>query len=218
MSDRDFKGLTVLITAGPTREAIDAVRFISNVSSGRMGEALAAAFVKRGARVILIERKELKAKRRGVVFVSADTAADMFKAVKENYSRADIIVMAAAVADYRPEKTFKGKIKRKNRENLRIKLVANPDILRWLGNRKEGRLLVGFSLDSLPDLKNEAKRKLAVKKADILLGFALDEKGGVAGTDSAGCYVFGPRGMKKIPRQRKDKLAEKILNELPCPG
>jgi phosphopantothenoylcysteine synthetase/decarboxylase len=156
--------LHFIITAGGTREYIDPVRFISNASSGKMGEALARAAVKAGHKVTFITtvgNSKLKT-------VEVETADQMFKAVKKYFSKCDCLIMAAAVADYTPVKKSKTKIKKLNRD-LVIRLRPTVDILEWAGkNKKKGQIVVGFALED-KDLRKNAEKKLKDKNLDMVI-------------------------------------------------
>lgn len=167
----DFKGKRVLITAGPTFEAIDPVRFIGNHSSGKMGFALAEEFIARGAEVTLVAgpvRSDLNLSS-DVKRIDVVSAEEMLEAVSRFYAEADVTVFAAAVADYRPAVSVERKIKRENMECLTIELVANPDIASIMGSRKrDGQINVGFALETDNGTEN-AVRKLNSKNLDMIV-------------------------------------------------
>lgn len=159
--------LHFLITAGPTREYVDPVRFISNASSGRMGYALARAAINAGHRVTLIAavtsmRPLVRAKT-----VNVETAAQMFAAVKKHFDKCDCLIMAAAVSDYRPAKRSKTKIK-KSSDDLTIMLKPTADILKWAGRNKKHQLVVGFALEDRA-LRRNAEQKLKEKNLDMIV-------------------------------------------------
>ena len=164
-----------LITAGGTREYIDPVRFISNASSGRMGYALARAALKAGHKVTLITAPTSLQVPREASTVKVETAVDMFEAVKKHFEKCDCLIMAAAVADYTPEKKSKVKLKKQEKE-LTIKLKPTVDILKWAGRHKnksrtashKPRIIVGFALDDKNLLQN-AEKKLIEKNLDIIV-------------------------------------------------
>jgi len=163
-----------LITAGGTREYIDPVRYISNASSGKMGYSLAKAVFDAGHKVTLISASDLQPPV-GVDFVGVESAQDMFNAVKEFFPKCDCLIMAAAVADYTPLRTYKSKIKRAGKA-LTLKLKPTPDILKWAGDHKnerratrdEPRIIVGFALEN-KNLRKNAEKKLKEKKLDIIV-------------------------------------------------
>jgi len=165
-----------LITAGGTREYIDPVRFISNASSGRMGYALARAALKAGHKVTLITTPTSLVIPKGVSTVRAETAARMFEAVKKHFEKCDCLIMAAAVADYRPEKKAKVKIK-KSKKSLILKLKPTADILKWAGKHKKVKskkakgkkqIVVGFALED-ENLQEKAEKKLKEKNLDMIV-------------------------------------------------
>ncbi len=159
--------MQILITAGGTREYIDPVRFISNASSGRMGYALAGAAKKLGHKVTLISASDLQPPV-GIDFVGVDSAAEMFKAVKKYFPKCDCLLMAAAVADYTPDRTAKAKIK-KSGKHLTLKLKPTRDILQWAGqHKKKNQFVVGFSLDN-KNLRSRAEKKMKQKKLDMII-------------------------------------------------
>jgi phosphopantothenoylcysteine decarboxylase/phosphopantothenate--cysteine ligase len=168
VSDRTrWAGKRVLVTSGPTREAIDPVRFISNRSSGRMGDAIARQAYLRGAEVTLVRGMSAEEKPpAGPVAVEVETAAEMAQAVKERFEKQDLLIMAAAVADWTSEKVSESKLKKK--DGLpRIPWRKTEDILEWAGRNKKQQVVVGFALETTDHLK-EAKRKLTAKKADLI--------------------------------------------------
>lgn len=159
--------MNYLITAGPTREFIDDVRYISNLSSGRMGYALAAAAKDAGHQVMLVSGPTALSPPDGVGFAAVVSADQMREVVLTSLPQADIIVMCAAVADYRPAQKLTGKMK-KGPETIRLEMVKTPDILAELGGRKEGRILVGFALEADNALEN-ARAKMAAKNTDMMV-------------------------------------------------
>ena len=144
----ELKGKKVLVTAGPTREPIDAIRFISNPSTGKMGFALASAARRRGAEVILISGPTVLVPPEGVNFIQVKTALEMHRAVFDNLEGVNIFIAAAAVADYRPKKVSPGKIKKRGRKTILLQLEPNPDILREVGRKKGKKILIGFSAET----------------------------------------------------------------------
>lgn len=167
---QDLEEQTVIITAGPTYEPFDPARHMSNRSSGKMGFALARSAKRRGAKVILISGPTSLEAPSGVEMINVTSAVQMHDAVMENYNNADIVVMSAAVSDYRPEKTMAQKIK-KGSNSIGLEMVPNPDILKELGKRKDKTkrpLLVGFAAESNDHL-DEGKRKLKEKNLDLIV-------------------------------------------------
>lgn len=159
--------VTFLITSGPTTEYIDPVRFISNASSGKMGFELASYAKKAGNNVILISGNQNPPKISGVKTITVVSALDMFKKVKANIVKADIFISAAAVADYRPLRTEKNKIK-KSKNTTVLKLVKNPDILKEVSLKNKNKIMVGFCLES-KNLFKSALKKLEDKRLDLIV-------------------------------------------------
>jgi len=215
MPKQDFKGKSILITSGGTREPLDPVRFITNASSGKMGLSLAEAVYARGGKVIFVTAGAGQ-NFRNLPFkvIPVETARQMFKEVKLHFSSADIIIMAAAVADFRPLNNRPDKIKKEDKKELSLKLVRNPDILSWLGRKKGKRILVGFCAET-EDVETQAKKKLARKKADLMVGVDLRQKGGVLGKDFARVLLVGKDGeISSVPRKTKKVIARLILDKI----
>jgi len=181
---QDLIGKKVLITAGPTYEAIDPVRFIGNHSSGKMGFEIAQNCIDRGADVILISGPtKFRLKTNGLTFVSIRSASEMLESVKLNWGNCDLGVFAAAVADYRPKEVASQKIK-KSEDSLTIELVKNPDILSWAGeNKKNHQVLVGFALETNNLIEN-ATSKLKRKNLDYIVANTLENEGSGFGYDT----------------------------------
>jgi len=209
---RDLQGLAVLVTAGGTREPIDPVRFISNRSSGKMGYALAAAAAARGADVTLVTAPTALAAPGGVRAVLVETAQQMREAVQEHFPRADIVIKAAAVADYRPARPAERKIKKEG-ETLIIELVKNPDILAELGRlKKPGQVLVGFAAETENLLAN-ARRKLTEKNVDLLVANDVTRPGAGFGADTNLVKLIYRDGrVEDLPLLKKTELAHRILD------
>jgi phosphopantothenoylcysteine decarboxylase/phosphopantothenate--cysteine ligase len=214
---RDLEGETVLITAGPTQEPIDGVRFISNRSSGKMGYALAEEAVARGARVVLVSGPVNLAPPRDVTVVEVRTAEEMRKAVLENLDAATIVVKAAAVADYHVAHPPSGKMK-KTAARMSLDLEATPDILAEVGQRKGDRLLIGFAAET-ERLVEEARRKLEQKNCDMIVGNLVSyADGNATGFESdENEVVLVTRGGEPIPVSRAPKraIARRIFDEIP---
>jgi phosphopantothenoylcysteine decarboxylase/phosphopantothenate--cysteine ligase len=214
MNHTKRKRLHILISAGPTREAIDPVRYLSNHSSGKMGTALAEAAAKEGHRVTLVSGPTALAAPRGVCLVNVTTALEMRQAVLEGSQKSDVIFMVAAVADYRVAKIAQQKIKKKN-ETLTLKLIKNPDILSELGRRKKShQILVGFAAETHKHL-SYAQKKLRIKNLDwIVLNDVADKKIGF-GSDENAVTLLSCAGEKIVfKKQSKKKLAQKIIREI----
>ena len=210
---KDLAGKSVLVTAGPTREAIDPVRFISNRSTGTMGFAMAAAAAERGARVTLVAGPTSLETPRTVDRIDVTTAAEMHAAVSRR-ADADIVIMAAAVADYRPTSKSDSKIK-KSEGTPRLELDKTTDILAELGKlKRDDQTLVGFAMET-DDAESNARRKLNEKNADWIVLNNLRERGAGFGTDTNKVTLFGKNGSKReFPVQSKRSLARELLNAI----
>jgi phosphopantothenoylcysteine decarboxylase / phosphopantothenate---cysteine ligase len=210
---RDLEGETVLVTAGPTEEPVDPVRFLSNRSSGKMGYAVAEAAAARGARVVLVSGPVHLSPPAGVSLVNVRTAEEMRAAVLEHLPEATIIVKAAAVADYRVKHPAAGKIK-KSEQPLTLDLEPTPDILAELGRTKGERLLVGFAAETGDPLP-EARRKLVSKHCDMLVGNRVDrEDAGFGSDDNEVVLVMRTGEAVALPRAPKREVADRIFDHL----
>lgn len=203
-----FVGKTVLITAGPTHEAIDPVRFIGNRSSGKMGFALAQAFLAEGAQVLLVAGPVQQSTPLGVKRINVQTALQMHQAVFENLEAVDIFVSSAAVADYRPEQVQEQKIK-KAAQRLEISLIRNPDILAEVAALNNGPYTLGFAAET-ENLSENAEAKLRNKNLNMLAANQVGGKLGFESDDNA-LLVVWPNGQKQLPVQSKRKLAQSLL-------
>ncbi len=185
----------VLVTAGPTYERIDSVRFIGNYSSGKMGFALAEEFARRGAKVALVSGPtSLTVNHRGIERIDVESAQQMYEACMERFENCDVAVLSAAVADYRPEQAYDGKMKKKGDSGMVIRLVQTPDILATLGKRKgEGQLLVGFALETTNEMAY-AQEKLQRKGLDMIVLNSLRDKGAGFGTDTNKVTIIDRQG------------------------
>ncbi|MCC3217543.1 bifunctional phosphopantothenoylcysteine decarboxylase/phosphopantothenate--cysteine ligase CoaBC [Chryseobacterium sp. X308] len=211
IQSRSLEGKTVLITAGPTYEAIDPVRFIGNHSSGKMGFSLAEEASKRGAKVILISGPSSQTINNPNVEVHKVTSAkEMLAKVFEFYDTIDIGIASAAVADYAPKEVAKEKIK-KNDENLTIELVKNPDILKTMGEKKTYQFLVGFALETQNEEEN-AKGKLEKKNLDMIVLNSLRDEGAGFKNDTNKIKIFTRTEKKEFNLKSKDDVAKDILN------
>jgi len=209
---RDLEGETVLVTAGPTQEPLDAVRFISNRSSGKMGYALAEAAAARGAKVILVSGPVSLAAPAGVTIMRVQTAEEMRAAVLHHLEQASIIVKAAAVADYHVSQAPQQKIK-KTAARLSLELEPTPDILAEVGRKKGNRLLVGFAAET-EDLVAECRRKLVAKNCDMMAGNRVDRQGvGFGSEENELTLVLRTGETVELGRARKRELADRILDE-----
>jgi len=209
----DLKGETVLVTAGPTREELDPVRYLSNYSSGKMGYAIARAAVVRGARVILVSGPSALSPPAGVEFVPVTSAGEMFAAVLEQAEQATVIFKAAAVADYRPAARAGEKIK-KQASSLTLELEKNPDILAELGRRKGKALLIGFAAET-EDLLQNAQAKLQAKQLDMIIANDVAAAGSGFDVDTNEVTLLFPDGREKgIARMSKEQVAHRLLDEI----
>jgi phosphopantothenoylcysteine decarboxylase/phosphopantothenate--cysteine ligase len=210
---RDLEGETVLVTAGPTEEPLDPVRFLSNRSSGKMGYAVAEAAAARGAHVVLVSGPVHLSVPAGVSLVSVRTTEEMRAAVLQHLPEATIVVKAAAVADYRVKHPAAGKIK-KSEARLTLELEPTPDILAELGSIKGERLLVGFAAETGDPLP-EARRKLASKHCDMLVGNRVDLEGsGFGSDDNEVVLVLRTGETVALPRAPKREVADRIFDHL----
>ncbi len=208
----DYRGLTVLVTAGPTRESLDPVRFISNRSSGRMGYALARAARERGADVILVAGPTALETPPGVALYPVVSARDMHQKVMEKLPQAQIVIKSAAVADYRPAENQQQKIKKGH--ELTLKLVRNPDILQEIGTMKEGRFLVGFAAET-ENLCANARGKMVRKNLDMIVANDLGQEGaGFAVETNIVQLLFKDGRKEELPRMTKYDLAHCILDRI----
>lgn len=216
--EKDMKGLQLLVTAGPTREALDPVRFLTNHSTGKMGYAIAKAAMRRGAKVTLVTGKTGTPKPRFVHTVEVESAEEMFRAVKERFEGQDIIIKAAAVADYRPAAVSDQKIKKLDGEKS-LPLLRTTDILSWLGeHKKEGQFLCGFAMETERLLEN-ARGKLKRKHLDMIAANSLRVAGAGFGTDTNVVTLLTQSGEMELPTLTKDEVANRLLDEiLNCRG
>ena len=213
---RNLEGKKILITAGPTYEPIDAVRFISNRSSGKMGFAIANAAVLRGADVTLVTGPVNLQTPRNVSRIDVETAEEMLKVVESHFSKQDAVIMAAAVADFTPSRPAEGKIKKEDLqgERINVELERTRDILESLGEKKDGKVLVGFALETDDEVRN-AKEKLKRKNLDfIVLNNPLVEGAGF-GVDTNVVSIIDKSGaVEKLPKLSKFDVANIILDRV----
>jgi len=212
-SRSDLAGYKIMVTAGPTVEPLDPVRIISNRSSGKMGYAIAEALIDRGAEVILISGPVAINAPSKVELINIETADQMKKSVEKYYNNVDSVIMAAAVADYKPKIYSRQKIKKKDR-TLPLTLVQNPDILKALSAKKGRNILVGFALET-ENVKAAAKKKMLDKKLDMIVANNPTQKGVEFGSDFNKAIIF-VRGKQPVDLQvmPKIELANKIIDEL----
>ena len=208
---KNLEGKTVLITAGPTYEAIDPVRFIGNHSSGKMGFSLAEEAVKRGAKVILISGPtSQKTSNKNIEIHRITSAKEMYEQVFKCYEKVDIAIASAAVADYAPKIVAKEKIK-KSEEEFTIELVKNPDILKTMGEKKTHQFLVGFALETQNEEEN-AKSKLQKKNLDMIVLNSLRDEGAGFQKDTNKVKILTHSEQKEFSLKSKDEVAKDILD------
>lgn len=213
LTPKDMAGKKVLVTAGPTREKIDPVRYISNHSTGKMGYAIARQAMMRGADVTLVSGKVSIESPMEVKTVPVVSAADMAQAVKEAAPEQDIIIKAAAVADYRPRVTADEKLKKKD-EELSVELERTEDILAFLGaHRKEGQFLCGFSMETEHMLEN-SRAKLEKKNIDMIVANNLKQEGAGFGTDTNVVTFLTRDETVELPIMSKEEVADRLLDHI----
>lgn len=210
LTPKDMAGMKVLVTAGPTQEKLDPVRYISNHSTGKMGYAVARAAMMRGAEVTLVSGKVAIQPPAGVNTVPVVSAADMAQAVKASAQDQDIIIKAAAVADYRPLKAADEKMKKKDGE-LTIALERTEDILAYLGaHRREGQFICGFSMETEHMLEN-SRMKLEKKNMDMIVANNLRQEGAGFGTDTNVVTLLTREETLELPILSKEEVADRLL-------
>lgn len=214
-SHQDLKSLSVLVTAGPTHEPIDPVRYIGNRSSGKMGFAIARAAAMRGASVTLVSGPVHLETPRHVERIDIETAAQMQDAVSARAAKAQVIIMAAAVADFMPDKPASSKIKKTDSGTPpELHLSKTPDILESLGKKKNGALLVGFALETDNEVDN-AKRKLTAKNLDMIVLNKMSDPGAGFGIDTNAVTIFQRNGSEEsLPTMSKFDVANAILDRI----
>lgn len=211
--EKDLAGKKVLVTAGPTQEAIDPVRYITNHSTGKMGYALATVAARRGAKVTLVSGVTNLEVPLFVDYVPVESAEDMFETVTKAAPEQDIIIKSAAVADYTPVSTATEKIKKKEGA-ASIELKPTQDILKWLGEHKtQGQILCGFSMETENMLEN-SRKKLEKKKADMIVANNLKVEGAGFGTDTNVVTLITDKEAKELPKMTKEEVAVEIFNEI----
>ena len=214
---KDLSGKTVLVTAGPTHEAIDPVRVISNSSSGKMGYAVASAARRRGANVILISGPTSLPVPSGVRFISIKSASDMRREILKEVKKADVIIMTAAVSDFTPENYSEKKIKKEDTEGITVKLKKNPDILSEITSKLRNTqsairnpIIVGFALETDGIIKN-AKKKLREKNLDFIVANSIN---GFGSNQNKVTIIDKKGNLYDIPQMSKDGVAEIILDKI----
>lgn len=217
-SRKDLQGKRILVTAGPTRESLDPVRFITNHSTGKMGYAIAKQAMLRGADVVLVSGPVNIKAPANVQLVPIQSAQDMFEAVAAYAPSCDAVIKAAAVADYRPAETHQDKVKKKDGD-MSIPLERTQDILAWLGShRVPGQRLCGFSMETRDVLEN-SRAKLERKNVDMICANSLKEPGAGFGTPTNHLTLITRQGVTDLPLMSKEDAADRLLTELfslPC--
>ncbi len=210
---KDLAGKKILVTAGPTREALDPVRYLTNHSTGKMGYAIAKMASRRGAEVTLVTGPTELPKPRFVRTVPVETARQMFEEVTARSGAQDVIVKAAAVADYRPAQTADQKLKKKDGE-LSIPLERTDDILKYLGEHKRnGQFLCGFSMETERLLEN-SREKLKKKNLDMIVANSLREEGAGFGVDTNVVTLVTAQDETPLPKMTKEQVADRLLTEI----
>ena len=213
ITEKDLVGKKILVTSGGTKEKLDPVRFITNNSTGKMGFAIARAAYLRGAEVTLVYGNVSVPVPIGPKAVKIDSAADMAEAIKEVYKEQDIIIKAAAVADYTPETVSSEKVK-KSDDDMSLPLKRTEDILGFLGkNRRNGQVLCGFSMETEHMLENSQK-KLEKKNVDMIVANNVKVSGAGFGTDTNVVTFITKDAVEELPIMTKDEVADKILDKL----
>lgn len=211
--EKDLRGRRVLVTAGPTREALDPVRYLTNRSSGRMGYAIARAAARRGAEVTLVSGPTALPKPGYMEIVEIESAQEMYEAVTSRAPDMDIIIKAAAVADYRPADVAEDKIKKKDGD-LSIPLERTLDILAALGqNKREGQFLCGFSMETR-DLIENSRKKLTKKNLDMVAANNVKVEGAGFGVETNVLTLITAEGEKELPLMSKDAAADALLDAI----
>lgn len=215
LTPKDLRGETILVTAGPTQEELDPVRFLTNRSSGKMGFAVAKAAYRRGAEVILVSGPSACEAPIGVSWVPVRSAEEMYHAVLKTYPKATVVVMAAAVSDFRPAKREARKIK-KGEGGLRLLLEKTPDILQELGKRKENQILIGFAAETESLIEN-AQAKRVKKNLDLIIvnDVSRSDIGFQSDQNEVKCIRRDGR-VQELPLMTKEDLAHKILDQIPA--
>ena len=211
-STNELEGTTILVTAGGTQESIDPVRYIGNRSSGKMGYAIAEQAVRMGAKVILVSAPTSLPIPSGVDFISVDSAVSMQEAVEARYNDVNVVIMAAAVSDFRVLHKAEQKIKKM--ESMTIELVKNPDILQGLGSKKNHQILVGFAAETEHVIKY-GQDKVARKNLDMLVANDVSKSNAGFNVDTnEGYFLYPDKEPKEMPNMKKSELARHILREV----
>jgi phosphopantothenoylcysteine decarboxylase/phosphopantothenate--cysteine ligase len=208
---RDWQGQRLLVSAGPTHEPIDPVRFISNRSSGKMGYAIAEAARDRGAEVILVTGPSSLTPPPGVTTVSVNTASEMTDALSRHFPSTTVLIMAAAVADFRPKMMAGQKLKKQGKSEMVLELEATPDILAMLSARRTSQIVVGFAAET-EHILSHAKDKLREKGLDLIIANDVTQTGGGFGSDDNAVVILSSTGEQRVVGlMPKRRLADEIL-------
>lgn len=211
--ESSFKGKNALVTAGPTVEVIDPVRFVSNRSSGKMGFAIATALQKRGANVTLVSGPTQLDDPKGVNVIRVESAKEMFEETLQYYDTQDIVIKAAAVSDYTPSEVLDHKMKKQDGD-LTVKFKRTQDILKYLGEHKQDQYLVGFAAET-QNIEQYAQDKLKRKNADVIISNNVGDKSiGFNSDENELTMHFKNQDMVNIKKGKKVEIANEILDEL----
>ena len=214
LTQQDLAGRRVLVTAGPTREALDPVRYLTNKSSGKMGYAIAEAASRRGAQVTLVSGPVALEKPVGVERIFIESTLDLYQAMERLCGEQDVIIQAAAPADYRPENVAQHKIKKSGDDPLDLRLVQNPDVAAMVGARKKpGQVLVAFAAET-DDLATNAARKMEKKNVDFIVGNDVTRPGAGFDVDTNIVTFYEREGETVLPLMKKTEVADKILDRV----
>jgi phosphopantothenoylcysteine decarboxylase / phosphopantothenate---cysteine ligase len=212
LSQADWRGQRVLVSAGPTQEPLDPVRFLSNRSSGKMGYAIAEAVRARGGEVVLVTGPSALMPPSGVTTVHVNTASEMADALSQHFSSCTVLIMAAAVADFRPRSTASGKLKKQGKSEIELALEATPDILSMLSARRTSQVVVGFAAET-EQMLSHAKDKLRGKGLDLIVANDVTQAGGGFGSDDNAAVILSATGEQRVfGLMPKRQLADEILN------
>ena len=213
LTKKDLLGEKILVTAGPTREYFDPVRFLSNRSSGKMGFAIARAASRRGADVTLISGHSFLQRPQGIRFISVETASDMLEAVKKQVNSSTILIMSAAVSDFMPAAWSNVKIEKTHSMNMNIKLKATTDIISEISSKKKRPFIIGFAAETGRRL-GRAKKKLKAKKMDMIVFNDVTEEGSGFDADTNKVTIICREKETRLPCMTKDSVADAILDKL----
>lgn len=214
LTPKDLCGKEIVVTSGPTIEPIDPVRYLTNHSTGKMGYAIAKCAKKRGAKVVLISGPTSIVPPKVDEFVRVGTTQEMFDAVGRYFSQCDVLIKAAAPADYRPKEYSEEKIKKTREEGFHaIELEKNPDIAKFYGEQKTHQVMVGFAAESI-HVEEYAKKKLESKHFDFIVANNIKMEGAGFGTDTNIVKFIDREGVQTLPMMSKEELANKILDRV----